>query len=63
MVGENVGNLFLYMCSTFQNNSCNGILKSIMGCNVFIPAWALKQMNTQIINGTRYVHTKNVKDV
>ncbi len=49
MVGENVGNLSLYMCSTLQNNSCDGIPKSIVGCNVLTPAWALKQMDTQII--------------
>jgi hypothetical protein len=63
MVAKNVINLFLYMCSTFQNNSCDGIPKSIVGCSVFTRTQALKQMDTQIINGTRYVHIKNVKDV
>lgn len=50
VVGEKVENIFSYMCCIFQNNSCDGIPKSIMGCNVFTLARALKQMNTQIIN-------------
>jgi hypothetical protein len=33
MVGENVGILFLYMCSTFQHNSCDGIPKSIFNAH------------------------------
>jgi hypothetical protein len=41
MVGKKVGNLFLYVGSIFQRNSCNGISKRIMGCNVLIPAWAM----------------------
>jgi hypothetical protein len=50
--GEKVGNLSLmYVCSIFQNNSCDNVLEGIIGCNAFIPTWALKQMNTQIING------------
>jgi hypothetical protein len=51
MVGKKVGNLSLYMCFTFQNNSCNGIPKSIVHYSALTPAWALKQINTQIING------------
>jgi len=46
MVGANVGNLFLYICSTFQNNSYKSIPKSIVGCNVFTLAQTLKHMDT-----------------
>jgi hypothetical protein len=50
--GEKVGNLSLtYVCSIFQNNSCDNVLEGIIKCNTLIPTWALKQMNTQIING------------
>ncbi len=53
-----MGNLFLYICSTFQNNTCDGILKNIVSCNVLTPTWASKQMDIQIIN----VHiVKNVQ--
>jgi hypothetical protein len=40
--GEKVGNLFLYVCSSFQNNSCNDIPKNIVNYNAFIIAHALK---------------------
>jgi hypothetical protein len=40
MVREKAGNFFLYVSSILQCNSCNGISKHIMGCNVFILAWA-----------------------
>jgi hypothetical protein len=51
MVGEKVGNFSLYMCSTFQSNSRNGISKSIVHNSALTPTWAKKQINTQIING------------
>ncbi len=62
MVGENVGNLSLYMFSILQNSSCDGIPKSIMGCSVLTPAQALKQMDTQIIKvqGMSTVRTWNM---
>jgi hypothetical protein len=44
VVREKVGNLFLYVCSTFQNNNDNDISKNIVGCNVLTPTWALKEM-------------------
>jgi hypothetical protein len=44
VVGEKVGNLSLYVCSIFQNNNDNDISKIIVGCNVLIPTWALKEM-------------------
>jgi hypothetical protein len=50
-VGEKVKNLSLYVSSTFQCDSCNGILKHIMGCNALTPTWAMQQMDTQIIDG------------
>jgi hypothetical protein len=37
MAKEKVGNLSMYMSSTFQCHSYNGISKSIMGCNVLTP--------------------------
>jgi hypothetical protein len=43
VVGEKVGNLFLYVFH-FPKNSDNDISKNIVGCNVFIPTWALKEM-------------------
>jgi len=46
MVGKNVGNLFLYICFTFQNNSCKSTPKSIVGCSVFILAQTLKHIDT-----------------
>jgi hypothetical protein len=50
--GEKVGNLCLtYVCSIFQNNNCDNVLEGIIGCNALIPTQALKQMNTEIING------------
>ncbi len=49
--GENMGNLYLYVCSMFQNNSYDGNPKNNVGNNVFIPLWTWKQMDTQIING------------
>jgi hypothetical protein len=42
---ENVGNLLLNMCSTYQNNSCDNILKCIMGCCMLTLTRASKQMN------------------
>jgi len=34
MAREKVEDLLLHMCSTFQNNSCNNILKCVVGVNV-----------------------------
>jgi hypothetical protein len=51
VVREKMKNLFLYVNSTLQCDSCNDILKHIMGFSVFIPARAAYQMDTQIING------------
>jgi hypothetical protein len=51
VVGGKVRNFFVYMSSIFQCDNCNGILKHIMGCNAFNPAWAMEQMDTQIIDG------------
>ncbi len=56
MEGEKVGNLSLYIYSTFQNNICDGIPNSIMGYNVLTFTQASKEMDTQII-------TNNVKNV
>jgi hypothetical protein len=39
MMGENVGNLSVYVNSTLWSNRCNGILKRIMGYNVATPLW------------------------
>jgi hypothetical protein len=41
MVGEKVGNFYLYMSSTLQCDSCNGILKRIMDYNVLTFAWVV----------------------
>jgi len=41
MAREKVGNLFVYMSSTFWCDGCNGILKCIMGCSAFTPTWAM----------------------
>jgi hypothetical protein len=46
VVKEKVGDLPLNMCSILQNNSCNSILKCIMGYCMFIPTKTLKQMGT-----------------
>ncbi len=43
VVGEKVSNLFLYLCLTFQSNSCDNISKNIIGCNVITFAWALSK--------------------
>ncbi len=51
MAREKEGDLPLNMCSILQNNSYNNIMKCVVGCCMFIIAWALKQMGTQIING------------
>jgi hypothetical protein len=40
MVEEKVGNLFLYMNSILQCDSCNDILKRIVDCSAFTLAWA-----------------------
>jgi hypothetical protein len=40
MAREKMGNLFLYMSSILQRNSCNDILKCIMGCSAIIPTQA-----------------------
>ncbi len=37
--------------STLQNNSYEGILRNIMGYNVFVFAHASQQVDTQIITG------------
>jgi hypothetical protein len=34
------------MCSTLQINNCNSIPKCIVGCNMFIPRRASKEMDT-----------------
>ncbi len=39
------------VCCALQNDSPNDIPQNIVGYDVFIPAWAWKQMDTQIING------------
>jgi hypothetical protein len=44
VVREKVGDFFLNMCSTLQNNNCDTILKCIMGYYKFIFTSALKQM-------------------
>jgi hypothetical protein len=41
---------FLNTCSTLQSNSCNDILKCVMGCCMFTPIRASKQMGTKIVN-------------
>ncbi len=41
VAAEKVKTLFLYMNSTLQCDSCNGISKHIMGYNVFIPTQAM----------------------
>jgi hypothetical protein len=46
--GGKVGNLFLYGCSIFQNNSYNNILENIVDCNMLTFAQTSKQVNTQI---------------
>jgi hypothetical protein len=43
---KKVGDILLNMCSTFQNNSWDYILKCIMAYYMFIPAGASKQMGT-----------------
>jgi hypothetical protein len=43
---QKVGDLLLNMCSTFQNNSCNRILKCVVGYYMLTPIRALKQMDT-----------------
>ncbi len=43
---EKVGDLFLNMCSTIQNNSYDNIPKCIMGCYTFTLVGASKQMGT-----------------
>lgn len=50
MVLGKVENLSSYMCCNLQSNSCNDILKNIMGCSTFIFTQASKQVNTQNIN-------------
>jgi len=41
---EKVGGLPLNTCSTFQNNSCDSILKCVVGCYMFTLTGASKQM-------------------
>jgi hypothetical protein len=43
---EEVGDLPLNMCSTFQGNSYDSISKYIMGYYTFTPTKALRQMGT-----------------
>ncbi len=50
-----MGNLFLYMCSIFQNNKCDGIWKNI------VDACVVRQVNNQVFilrlaQDWRYVH-------
>jgi hypothetical protein len=47
---EKVGD-FVNMCSILQSNTCDSILKCIMGYYMFIPIGAPKQMGTYIVNG------------
>jgi len=46
VVREKVGDLFFNMSSILQNNSCNNILKYIVGYYTFILVGTLKQMST-----------------
>jgi len=46
VVKEKMKDLLLNMCSTFQNNSCDNILKCIMSYYTFIPEGVSKQMST-----------------
>ncbi len=42
---------FFYMCAAFyKTNRCNGIVKNIVGCNLFIPTHAPKPIDIKIIN-------------
>jgi hypothetical protein len=43
---EKVEDLPLNMCSIFQRNSYDNILKYVVGCCTFIPTGAPKQMGT-----------------
>jgi enoyl reductase-like protein len=54
---EKVGDLLLNMCSTFQSNSYENILKCIMGCCMFTPTKANEYLNHQW-----YDYTNIVKD-
>jgi hypothetical protein len=48
---EKVDDLLLNMCSTFQNNNYDSILKCIVGYYMFTLERAPKQMGTWIVNG------------
>jgi hypothetical protein len=54
-----MGNMSLYVCSTFENNNFDGIPKS---CIVFILVWPYIEASGYP-NHQWYVHTNNVKDV
>ncbi len=43
---EKVKDLLLNMCFALQNNSCNNIVKCVVGCCTFIPIGASKQTST-----------------
>ncbi len=43
---EKVGDFLLNMCFVLQSNGCNNILKCVVGCYLFTPTRALKQMGT-----------------
>jgi hypothetical protein len=57
VVEEKVRNFAFYVCCALQIDSCNDISQNIVGYSVFILAWALKQMDTQIINGVSTLTT------
>jgi hypothetical protein len=48
---KKVGDFPLSMCSILQNNSCNSILKCIVGYCMFTLLKAPKQMGTLVVNG------------
>jgi hypothetical protein len=43
---EKMEDLFLNMCSTFQSNNYDNILKCVVGCCTLIPIGGPKQMGT-----------------
>ncbi len=51
VVREKQKNFFLYVSSIFQCDDYNDISKHIMGCNALTLAWAMQEMDIQIING------------
>jgi MinD superfamily P-loop ATPase len=47
---EKVEDFLLNMCSNLKNNSCNNMLKCIVGYCMFTSVGALKQVGTWIVN-------------